>query len=265
MRRSSLRLERQFGEYTSQVAAREGPLEWSGQRLIVTLKRQEAVLNVGQRIEVVRRQDLALHDREVNLDLIEPTGMDGSVNEHQIRILLLQSCHGARTAVRRAVVDDPKHAARVSIERPRHDLFDQSVERGDTGGGLAAPKEPSLMHIQGGQVGPGAGALVLMLDLHYRPGPGRRRRVAAAASLNVRLLIGGDHEVISGQGVLLPDALVEIQDPPGLGRKLRIARKDPAAVAAGWPGEVTLPGLPQIRTCPIRASGSSAYGLAARR
>ena len=34
---------------------------------------------------------------------------------------------------------------------------------------------------------------------------------------------------------------------------------------AGWPGEVTLPGLPQIRTCPIRASGSSAYGLAARR
>ena len=40
-------LERQFGEQTGQVAPREGPLEWSGQRLIVTLKRQEPGLHVG--------------------------------------------------------------------------------------------------------------------------------------------------------------------------------------------------------------------------
>ena len=39
----------------------------------------------------------------------------------------------------------------------------------------------------------------------------------------------------------------------------------PRAETAGWPREVTLPGLPQIRTCPIQASGSSVYGFAARR
>ena len=33
---------------------------------------------------------------------------------------------------------------------------------------------------------------------------------------------------------------------------------------AGWPRAVTHPWLPQIRTCPIRASGSSGYGFAAR-
>ena len=33
----------------------------------------------------------------------------------------------------------------------------------------------------------------------------------------------------------------------------------------GWPREVTLPGLPQIRTCAISASGSSDQGFAARR
>ena len=54
--------------------------------------------------------------------------------------------------------------------------------------------------------------------------------MAAVARLNARLLIGGDHEVVRRQGVSLPDALVKIQDPPGLGRKLWIARKDPAAV-----------------------------------
>ncbi len=40
---------------------------------------------------------------------------------------------------------------------------------------------------------------------------------------------------------------------------------EPERPTAGWPREITLPGLPQIRTCPIRASGSSVYGLAARR
>ena len=33
---------------------------------------------------------------------------------------------------------------------------------------------------------------------------------------------------------------------------------------AGWPRAVARPRLPQIRTCPIRASGSSGYGVAAR-
>jgi hypothetical protein len=32
---------------------------------------------------------------------------------------------------------------------------------------------------------------------------------------------------------------------------------------AGWPRAVSRPGLPQIRTCPTRASGSSDYGFAA--
>ena len=35
--------------------------------------------------------------------------------------------------------------------------------------------------------------------------------------------------------------------------------------AAGWPRAVTHPRLPQIRTCPIKASGSSNNGLAAQR
>ena len=63
-----------------------------------------------------------MHDREVDLDLIEPTCMDGPVHEHQIRILPLESFHGARTAVRRTVVDDPEYAPRVAIGRKRHGL-----------------------------------------------------------------------------------------------------------------------------------------------
>ena len=35
--------------------------------------------------------------------------------------------------------------------------------------------------------------------------------------------------------------------------------------AAGWPRAVTHPRLPQFRTCPTKASGSSNDGLAAQR
>jgi len=31
---------------------------------------------------------------------------------------------------------------------------------------------------------------------------------------------------------------------------------------AGWPRVVTYPGLPRIRTCPMKAYGSSSHGLA---
>ena len=81
------------------------------------------------------------------------------------------------------------------------DLLNQAVEGGDPGGGFAAAKESGVMHIQGGQVGPGAGALVLMFDLQHHPGPWRLCRMAAVARLNARLLIGRDHEVVRRQGV----------------------------------------------------------------
>src|SRR5712692_1938276 len=222
--------ECQFGKQLGQVAPREGPLEWSGQCFIVTLEGQEPVLNGSQGIEVVRRQDLALDDGEVDLDLIEPTRMDGAVNEHQMRVLPLQSVHGARTTVGRAAVNDPEDTPRVVIRRRGHHLLDESVERVDPGRGLAAAKEPGVMHIQGGQVGPGSGALVLVLDLHDRARPGRPCGVTASARLNARFLIGGNHEIVGRQGLRLPDALVQIEDATGLGRKLGIARKDPAAV-----------------------------------
>jgi len=39
--------------------------------------------------------------------------------------------------------------------------------------------------------------------------------------------------------------------------------RPPASTPAGWAREVALPGLPRIRTCAIRASGSSDQGFAA--
>ena len=52
------------------------------------------------------------------------------------------------------------------------------------------------------------------------------------------------------------------QEDGGCIQSLRPFDESPCA---GWPRAVTHPRLPQIRTCPIRASGSSGYGLATQR
>jgi len=46
------------------------------------LEGKQALLQVIERAEVVGREDLALNDGEVDLDLVEPTGMDRNVDEY---------------------------------------------------------------------------------------------------------------------------------------------------------------------------------------
>src|SRR6266542_4772286 len=132
----------QFRKQPRQVAPRKGPLEWAGQGFIVALEGQQPVLHGGQGMEVVRCQDLALDNGKVDLNLIEPTRMDGPVHQHEIRILPLQSFHGARATVSRAVVDDPEDTSGVAVRRHHHHMLDEAVERVDTRRRLATAKEP---------------------------------------------------------------------------------------------------------------------------
>jgi len=52
----------------------------------------------------------------------------------------------------------------------------------------------------------------------------------AQAGLDTGLLVGRDDEFVVAQRLSLPAAIVQVQDPPGLGLEVRIARKDPAPV-----------------------------------
>jgi len=55
--------------------------------LVVTPECQQALRQLLQGREIVGRQDLSLEDREIDFDLIEPTGVNGPVNEHQVGVL----------------------------------------------------------------------------------------------------------------------------------------------------------------------------------
>jgi len=51
----------------------------------VGLESQQALFEFGPRREVIGGEDLSLHDGKVDLNLVEPTGVDRSVNEDGVR------------------------------------------------------------------------------------------------------------------------------------------------------------------------------------
>jgi hypothetical protein len=163
------------GEKFAQVGASEGPLKGSGSLLVVVLEGEQTLLEFGEGGEVIGSEDLALNDGEIDLDLIEPAGMDRGVDEHDRGPRGAQAVGGFFAAVGGTVVGNPKDAPRGAIGFYRHDLFYEAVEWLDAGGALAAAEEPGAMDIPGGNVRAGTGALVLVLSMRVqRPGAGGR-------------------------------------------------------------------------------------------
>ena len=72
------------GEHFSQIGSRKLPFERLGDRFIIDLEVQEALGHGRQRWKIVWREDISLHDGEVDLDLIEPTGMHRQMHQLQI-------------------------------------------------------------------------------------------------------------------------------------------------------------------------------------
>jgi hypothetical protein len=59
-------------------------LEWGSGSLLVGLKIHEALLEMGERGEIVGSEHLSLKDGEIDLNLIDPAGMNGGVYKKSI-------------------------------------------------------------------------------------------------------------------------------------------------------------------------------------
>src|SRR5213596_1018703 len=94
-----------------ELGAGEAPLERLRDLDVVALEVEDGALETGQVGEVVGLEQLALEDREVDLDLVQPTGMDGQVDEAYVRPASLEPLDAVSASVRRAVVDDQEDAA----------------------------------------------------------------------------------------------------------------------------------------------------------
>src|SRR5208283_5895875 len=78
-------------EQRGELGAGEVPLERFGDLVVAALELAERVGESGGVLEVVGVEDLALDDRVVDLDLVEPAAVDGGVDEDQVRPAALET------------------------------------------------------------------------------------------------------------------------------------------------------------------------------
>ncbi len=122
-----------------------------------------------QRWKGIGRESLALEHGEVDLDLIEPARVDGTMHEHEVGKSGAESSHGGGATVCGAVVDDPEDSSRLAVGALLHGLGDQAIEAGDAGLAFAATEEAEAVDIESGEVSPGAESPVLVLDSQPSP------------------------------------------------------------------------------------------------
>ena len=85
-----------------------------------------------------------------------------------------------------------------------HDFTDEALDGSDPVLDFAAAEDLGAMDVPGSQIGPGTFAKVLMLNPDGAVWSGRQGRMFSATSLDARLLVGRDHEVIGAQWRVLP-------------------------------------------------------------
>jgi len=89
----------ELGQEPVQIAAGESPLERGSRLLVMTLESPEALFELRQRGEVVWREDFPLHDGEIDLNLIEPAGVNRCVDKDGVGPLRLQPINGLLTTM----------------------------------------------------------------------------------------------------------------------------------------------------------------------
>jgi hypothetical protein len=106
------------GEQCGEFVSGEAPVERLGDLVPVVLEGVEGVGELAEVGEVVRLEQLALDDRVVDLDLVEPAGVDWQVDEDQVAPAGLEPRDRFCAAVGGAVVDDPEDTAGGGARAP---------------------------------------------------------------------------------------------------------------------------------------------------
>lgn len=211
----------------------ELPIERLGEALIMILEIKNPVAQDFQIREIVGGENFSLDDRKVDFDLVEPTGVDRTVDQMEVGMAVAQSFDGGWSAMGRAVVDDPENPAGLLVGRLRHNLIDKLVEGLDSTFLVEMTEDSGVMDIHGSYVGPGAATSILVLDLHGRARAWGNRGVYARSRLDTGLFVRRQDKLIFPKRSALPCALVKIQDPPGLLGEQRVSGEYPAAMLPG--------------------------------
>lgn len=201
----------------------------------------ETLGELREGMKIVWGENLALENREVDFDLIEPACVNGTVNWNEMGVFIDKPLHAGLTSVGGAIVEDPKHPSRVTIGGASHDIVDESTERDDSIAEFTTTEDFDAVHVQRGEVGPGAQPSVFMFDLHSEAWASGKGRMASLPSLDTGFLIRADHEFVLSERAISPTSLIKIEDRACLGGEVRVAWENPTPMLPRADGVLTEP------------------------
>ncbi len=224
-----------------QVFSGEFPLEGLGDLFVVFLKADDSLRQIGKGKEVIGREYFSLEDGEIDFDLVQPTGMDGEMDNNDLRPLALKSIDRGQPPVRGSVVKNPENLSGGTVRFACHHVLDQTGKEYDPGFRLTPSEQLCPPHIPGCQVA----QRPLSRVFKFHPLPlscsWTKTHMSSVSRLNAGLFISGDHKVVRPQRKSIPDSLIEVQDPAGLVLKLGIPGEDPAPVLPWLDGILAQP------------------------
>src|SRR5215475_1252152 len=223
-------------EKLRQLGTRKLPLERARLSVREGFVEVQPLFDLFKTGKVIGCQHFALHDREVDFHLIEPTGMDRGMHDNEIGVGRGQSADSRLAPVRRAIIHHPKDTLCCLVGLLFHHLRDQAPERLNARRRFTPAHDNAPPDIPGCQVLQRPPSGVLVLDPQRAPGSWWQARMAPNARLNTRLFIGADDVILGTKWFPLPGPGVQIQYLPSFVGKLRISGKNLVFVLPGFDG-----------------------------
>ena len=196
---------------------------------------------MGERGKIVGREYFSLQDGEIDFNLVDPAGMNGSVDQKSVGPSGSNAFHGFLTAMSRAVIHDPENTLSRLVGLAPHHFRDEPVGGSNAAFLFTVSEELGTMDVPSRQIGPSAFPEILMLRPHGSAGDSRPTGLLTASRLNTSFFIRGDDELRTMQGFSLPDSSVEIENASGFVGEVRIPRKDPTSMLPRTNGVGTEP------------------------
>lgn len=113
----------------------------------MALEGEETLLKLGQGREIIGREDLSLNNGEIDLDLMEPTGVGRSVDEDGIGPFATQTVGGFLASMSGAVVHDPKDSTSGLVGLLAHDFANEPIHGSYSAFHFAATEDLGAMDI----------------------------------------------------------------------------------------------------------------------
>ena len=122
-------LSRHFFQKLCRIGTGEFPFKRLGNGFEIAFQALHSISELRKRFKIIWCKNFSLKNREINLDLIQPTGMNRAMNRCNFRIFGLNTVDGIFSSMRRPVIDDQENPSRFAVSRTFYDFVEQTRRR----------------------------------------------------------------------------------------------------------------------------------------